>query len=285
MSRRLRSRSMLLFGALLIVASALTTATLTSASRAGANPALSHFQCYLAQSVPLPTGAPSFPATPPAVVLNRPAVQSTWLPSPGLVAGLPNPPGLFMHCNPTDKKVGTITTPMSNPNAHLDCWALAPNPTPLPTGAVTFTNQFGQGALVFKKALGLCLPSWKSLTFANLPSTTAPPGLDHFTCYAVVPGPVGTPSFTPPASAILHDQFFTHSTSIGTPNLLCSPVSKVIIPPTGTTVGDPTHYLVCFVIPPSTSYASQVVYAKNQFGTGTLAVINTRELCVPSSQP
>ncbi len=135
--------------------------------------------------------------------------------------------------------------------------------------------------MLFKRAVSLCVPSWKSLTPAGLPPSTAPSGLDHFVCYSVV-NPVGTPAFAPPASATLTDQFFSHATSIGAPNLLCSPTSKVIVPPTGTSIVNPNHYLVCFVIPPSTAFASRVVYAKNQFGTGAVAVIANHELCVPS---
>jgi hypothetical protein len=230
----------------------------------------------------MPSGAPSFPLTPPAVLLNRPAVQS-WLPAPGFIAGLGS---LSMHCNPTDKKIGTTTTARSNPNAHLDCWKLAPGPFTLPSGLVSFTNQFGTGALKFTAAVSLCVPSYKSLTVANLPSpgNATPPGLDHLTCYSVT-NPVGTPQFTLPSSATLTDQFFAHATTVGSPNLLCSPVSKIVTPPTGTATGDPQHYLVCFVIPASAAFSPRVVFGENQFGKGAVVVLATRELCVPSTQP
>jgi len=278
MSRRLRSRPNILLVALLFVAAALpATAVLVSGSPAAAAPTLDHFQCYAAQSVPMPSGAPSFPATPPAALLNK-SPSATFLPTSGIIAGITH---LAMHCNPVKKVVGSVTTPISNPSAHLVCWALAPNATPLPTSPVQFHNQFGTGALKFNAAVSLCLPSWKSLTPANLPPATAPSGLDHFTCFSVV-NPAGTPAFTPPASATLTDQFFSHSTTIGAPNLLCSPTSKVIVPPTGTSIVNPDHYLVCFVIPVSPAFTSRVVYAKNQFGIGAEAVIANRELCVPS---
>jgi hypothetical protein len=278
MSRRLRSRPSLLLGALLLVAATLSAAAVVDlSSAAAAPPTLDHFQCYVAQSVPMPSGAPSFPTTAPAALLNK-SPSATFLPTSGIVAGITN---LTMHCNPVKKQVGAVTTPITNPNAHLECWALAPNPTPLPTSPVQFHNQFGTGALQFKAAVSLCLPSWKSLTPANLPPPTAPPGLDHFTCFSVV-HPVGTPAFTPPSSVTLTDQFFAHSTGVGAPNLLCSPTSKVIVPPTGTPIVNPNHYLVCFAIPVSAAFASRVVYAKNQFGIGAVAVIANRELCVPS---
>lgn len=104
---------------------------------------------------------------------------------------------------------------------------------------------------------------------------------DHFTCFSVVHLP-GTPAFAPPASVTLTDQFFGHSTAVGAPNLLCSPTSKVIVPPTGTPIVNPSHSLVCFVIPASPAFTSRIVYAKNQFGIGAEAVIANRELCVPS---
>ena len=278
MSRRFRSRPFLVLGALLLLSAALpSAAVLIDSAPAGASPILDHFQCYVAQSVPMPTGAPSFPTTPPAALLNK-SPSATFLPSSGIIAGITN---LTMHCNPVQKKVGSTTTPITNPNAHLLCWALAPNATPLPTSPVQFHNQFGTGALQFKAAVSLCLPSWKSLTPANLPPPTAPPGLDHFTCFSVVHLP-GTPAFAPPASVTLTDQFFGHSTAVGAPNLLCSPTSKVIVPPTGTPIVNPNHYLVCFVIPASPAFTSRIVYAKNQFGIGAEAVIANRELCVPS---
>jgi hypothetical protein len=278
MSHRLRSRPSILLTALLLLTAALpAAAVLVSSSPATAAPTLDHFQCYAAQSVPMPSGAPSFPATPPAVLMNK-SPSATFLPTPGIVAGITH---LTMHCNPVKKVVGSITTPISNPSAHLVCWALAPNATPLPTSPVQFHNQFGTGALQFKATVSLCLPSWKSLTPANLPPSTAPSGLDHFTCFSVV-HLAGTPAFAPPASVTLTDQFFAHSTAVGAPNLLCSPTSKVIVPPTGTPIVNPDHYLVCFVIPVSPAFTSRVVYAKNQFGTGAVAVIANRELCVPS---
>ena len=278
MSQRLRSRPSILVVALLLLTAALpATAVLVSSTPAAAAPTLDHFQCYSAQSVAMPSGAPSFPATAPAALLNK-SPSATFLPTPGIIAGITH---LVLHCNPVKKVVGSVTTPISNPSAHLVCWALAPNATPLPTSPVQFHNQFGTGALQFKAAVSLCLPSWKSLTTANLPPPTAPTGLDHFTCFAVV-NPVGTPAFTPPASVTLTDQFFAHATNVGAPNLLCSPTSKVIVPPTGTSIVNPNHYLVCFIIPASTAYTSRVVYAKNQFGIGAEAVIANRELCVPS---
>ena len=92
----------------------------------------------------------------------------------------------------------------------------------------------------------------------------------------------GTPAFTPPAGVTLTDQFFAHTTAVNAPNLLCSPTSKVIVPPTGTPIVNPNHFLVCFAIPPSTAFAPRTVFAKNQFGTGELHVVRNTELCVPS---
>ena len=279
MSRLLRSRYTLLLGALLLLTAALpAAAVLVDATPAAAAPTLDHFQCYFAQSVPMPSGAPSFPMTPPAVLMNK-SPSATFLPTPGIIAGVTN---LFLHCNPVQKTVGSITTPIANPATHLECRSINAGGSGLvPTSPVQFHNQFGTGALQFGKPIGLCLPSWKSLPTANLPPTTAPTNIDHFTCFSVT-SPAGVPHFTPPASATLTDQFFTHTTTIGTPNLLCSPTSKVIVPPTGTPIVNPNHYLVCFVIPASTAFSPLVVFAKNQFGTGAVTVIANRELCVPS---
>jgi hypothetical protein len=279
MFRRLRSRHSILFAVLLLLCAALPAAAVVlTESSAGAAPTLDHFQCYNSQAIPMPSGAPSFPSTAPAVQLNR-SPAATFLPPSFLAATGP----VFMHCNPVKKQIGSLPpTTVTNPNAHLVCWRLLPNKIPLPTTPVSFTNQFGTGALLLKAAVSLCLPSWKSLTTANLPAATAPSGLDHFTCFAVT-NPVGTPSFKPPASVTLTDQFFAHPTSVGAPNLMCSPTSKVIVPPTGTPIVNPNHFLVCFVIPPSTAYSPKVVFAKNQFGIGSEVVIANHELCVPST--
>jgi hypothetical protein len=277
MARTLRSRLSVLFAAGLLLAAAVPSVGLAGFnSAAAAPPTLDHFQCYAAASAALPSGAPAFPATPPAVLLNR-SPAATFLPPSILAATLT----VQMHCNPVAKKVGLVTTPITNPNAHLVCWGLKPNAFALPAAPVLFNNQFGTGALKFLAARSLCLPSWKSLTIANLPPSTAPAGLDHFTCFAVV-NLAGTPSFKPPASVTLTDQFFSHPTAVGTPNLLCSPTSKVIVPPVGTTIVNPNHYLVCFTIPPSSAFVPLTVYAKNQFGTGGVKAIRNTELCVPS---
>jgi hypothetical protein len=264
-----------LLGALVLIAAALPAIISAASGPAGAaGPTLDHFECYAATATSSAVVPTPFPLTPPAVLLKNSFAPAGFLAGTGAVQ---------LHCNPVKKQLpsGAVTN-ITNPTAHLVCWGLHPNPVALPS-LVTLNNQFGKGALKPTAVRSLCVPSWKNPQAPSFPAATAPAGLDHFTCYSVV-HPVGTPAFSPPASVTLTDQFFTHATSVGVPNLMCAPTSKTVKPAVGgTKVVNPTHYLVCFVIPGSTAFASRGVFAKNQFGIGAVRVVRNTELCVPST--
>ncbi len=276
MSRLRRSRSRLILGSIILFTAAVPAAvSVASGPAAAAPPTLDHFQCYVAtaaQTAAIPT---PFPTTPSAVMLKNVFAPSGFLAAIGT---------LEMHCNPTKKTLPSgAVTPITNPAAHLECWGLKPNASaPIPP-LTTFQNQFGRGALQATAIRSLCLPSWKDENSpANFPPETAPPGLDHFVCYTVV-HPAGTPAFTRPATVTLADQFFTHETKVGVPNLMCAPTKKIVDPAAGTpTLVNPTKYLVCFATPASTAFAARTVFAKNQFGIGGVRVLRNTELCVPS---
>ena len=276
MSRLLRSRSSLILGAIVLFAAAVPAVVSAASGPAGAAPpTLDHFQCYVATAVPTAAVPAPFPLTPPAVLL-----KNAFAPLGFLAAIAP----LQMHCNPTQKTLVTgAVTPITNPLAHLVCWGLKPNPgAPLPP-LTLFHNQFGNGALQATAIQSLCLPSWKDeQSPANFPPPTAPPGLDHFVCYNVV-HPVGTPAFTRPALVTLADQFWTHATKVGAPNLMCAPTKKILDPAVGDPIlVNPTQFLVCFATPASTAFVPRTVFAKNQFGIGAVKVLRNTELCVPS---
>ena len=91
---------------------------------------------------------------------------------------------LFLHCNPAQKTLPSGRTfKITNPNAHLGCFAISAPKQPTPT--VVVTNQFGSATLVPGQPNALCVPSWKSLTGPPDKKPTTPPGLSHFACYPV----------------------------------------------------------------------------------------------------
>jgi hypothetical protein len=275
MSRLLRSRSSLILSAMILFAAAVPAVVSAASGPAGAAPVtVDHFQCYTANAVST-AAAPAFPLTPPAVFL-----KNSFAPAGFLAATTP----LQMHCNPTQKTLVTgAVTPITNRDAHLECWGLKPNASaPLPP-LTLFHNQFGNGALLATAIRSLCLPSWKDENSpANFPPPTAPPGLDHYVCYTVV-HPAGTPAFTRPATVNLVDQFWTHDTKVGAPNLMCAPSKKILDPAAAPpNLQNPKQYLVCFATPASTAFVPRSVFAKNQFGVGEVKVLRNTELCVPS---
>ncbi len=270
----LKPRLVLSFAALLVIGGAVP-AVIAGQSATAATPTLDHFQCYVAQATKTAVAPTPFPATPPAALLKNQFAPS------GLVAALGS---VTMHCNPVQKTLPSgAVTPVTNPRAHLECWSIHANPQPALPPLTIFVNQFGKGALQATAVVGLCLPSWKNVSSPKFPSATAPPGLDHFTCYAVT-NPAGTPQFNPPPVVTLKDQFFQYQTKLGPPNLMCAPTSKILNPASGgTPVVNPQHFLVCWVTPATTAFTARTVYVKNQFGIGAVQVIRNTELCVPST--
>jgi len=236
---------------------------------------IDHQQCYTAVAVKSTaiTG-PNFPGTPGAVQLVDPFNN--------LFAGIGKVSTL---CNPAKKTLPSgVTTPITNPAAHLVCWGIKPNTPNLP--AVPLSNQFGNGTLQLTALKNLCLPSWKDLgSPANLPtSTNTPPGLDHYTCYTAV-HPAGTPNFKPPASVQIADEFGSFTAKVNAVTMACFPVKKILVPgTTGTQVLFPNVGYVCWKLTPGTAVTlPSVAYAENQFGIGAVAPRAVGPLCVPSS--
>jgi hypothetical protein len=264
---------------------------------------LSHYLCYNAVSVnAATTGLTSFPQKPKAAWL-----QNQFASLLGTVGALQK------HCNPADKILPDGSVTLRNlPNDHLACWAFDGNAnTPPPT--VNVTNQFsptnaaGTPMPVPLQIVGLrslCLPSWKSLTVANLPPG-APGDLDHYSCYAVkypaaVAGTVPV-RFLPPnppkqGGVTLQDQFTDMlgtplKVVISAPQTLCLPTIKIInpdpavAPPTVNNLIDPVDHLLCFglrVLSPVPFSTPASVFDRNQFGTGQVGIKTPSQLCVPS---
>lgn len=190
------------------------------------------------------------------------------------------------HCNPVVKIIpgpaGPIKFPVTNPAAHLACFRItAPKqPTPL----VLVQNQFGEADLNVGPPVLLCLPSWKRI--AGPPHTRAvqPPGLSHFTCYAVR---VQQGSYTVPKGIMLRDEFARRPVPVqvnNVPVLLCLPTVKIVHGHV-TRIVNPRVHLLCF--PVSKTPIRPRVFDKNQFGTAVVQINRTaisRLLCLPSTK-
>jgi hypothetical protein len=249
-----------------------------SASGAGGGPTdIDHFLCYTAAAVNT-AAAPAFPQKAAAV-----EIQNQFVPN-GYFASLA---ALNLHCNPVQKTTpdGAVT-PITNPIAHLLCWAITPNPltSVVASHNVIVTNQFGQAQLKTGPPRSLCLPSFKDENSpANFPPDTQPPGLDHYTCYPVAYPSATSPRFKPPQPVQLQDQFGLWTARVLTPKLLCLPTQKTVDPAVpGQPIIHPEAHLLCFGVSVTPAFAARNVFAKNQFGIGQVSVKRTSTLCVPS---
>lgn len=176
-------------------------------------------------------------------------------------------------CNPVQKTVNGVVTPIVNPAHHLTMYQVNPQTTISRT--VVVSNQFGTQTLSVAAPEILAVPTGKSI-----PPTPPPPpptDLDHYKCYAA-----SGPSLTN-VTATLTDQFRTDVVHVIQPVRFCNPVEKIhngVI----TRILNPTVHLVCY----STSIVTfrTNINIKNQFvpnGAG-LTVQNPDMLCAPSNK-
>jgi hypothetical protein len=185
-------------------------------------------------------------------------------------------------CNTATKYVTGATFASPNPRAHLVCYGIQPSVTAF-SKTLYVANQFGSGIKVLVGPVStLCLPSWKSLTAIPTATTSQPPGLDHYSCYAAS-YPVGGATFNIPSSLAASDEFSTAHTSLqlSLPGQLCVPTTKILATASfpAHSLGDPS--LLCFAS--SATPTKPKVYVRNQFGTGALSVHATKWFCVPST--
>ena len=118
-----------------------------------------------------------------------------------------------------------VTSSITKANTRLVCWSISPKALRLPP-SVRLKNQFGTAVLRPTAARSLCLPSWKNQAKPlKFPSSSAPASLDSYACYSAV-HPAGTPSFSPPRSVALKDQFGAATTRVGAPNMVCLPTAR-----------------------------------------------------------
>ncbi|HTD49663.1 MAG TPA: hypothetical protein VK771_03630, partial [Acidimicrobiia bacterium] len=203
---------------------------MSGSGAATAGPTLDNFVCYTATATTTAAVRVPFSGTPSKVSLTSNFPSGRFAAAPG---------ALRLHCNPVQTTAQTLTTPVTNPNAHLVCDTISPTGPKLPL-LVTLKNQFGTGEMRLTAAQSLCMPSWENdTTPAHFPTASTPPNLDGDVCYLAV-HPTGTPSFVLPTSLQLKDQYTTRSTSVAAPNLVCVP-SAITMNGNTTKLVNPTH--------------------------------------------
>jgi hypothetical protein len=172
-------------------------------------------------------------------------------------------------CNPAEKIVNGVVTPIVNVNHHLTMFMI--NQQPAIARTVIVNNQFGNQTLSTADARILMVPTGKGLPPNPAPSPST--DLDHYKCYAAS----GT---TLNRQATLSDQFFTGTTTVLQPVYFCNPVTKIHNNVT-TGILNPDIHLVCYATPPSTM-PGRTINLNNQFGLFTIPVEQADLLCVPS---
>jgi hypothetical protein len=256
---------------------------------------LDHYLCYGSSPV-APTSSTNIKAFPQTPV-------AAWLQNQfGSVLGKVG--SLQRHCNPVQKTTPDgVVTPIDRPNDHLVCFSFTPNKNS-PPPIVNVTNQFSPsnaaGPVAVPLQVGalqsLCLPSFKSLTAANL-QTGAPDDLDHYSCYRVAYPKGATTKFVAPPVQ-LDDQFSrllvpaqSLTATVLTPQSLCLPTIKIVnpnpfvAPPTFKDLLDQSDHLVCFgvrISAPAPFVTPTSVFDSNQFGIGQVSIKTASQLCVPS---
>lgn len=228
------------------------------------NPPISHFLCY---KVGIQVISTPWPKT---------VTLSNFLqPTPTAFAISPDQ---LVHCNPAEKMVPKATYAIVNPNGHLLCAGVKQTGKGAPSTSAIVANQFGHGTVRIGPAQYLCLPSWKSLTAPPVEPVSAPPGLDHFTCYPVAGT---TKGFSFPSPVKVQDEFAAAPVTVrlGRAGALCVPTTKTVNgATTKANFNDPS--LLCFAV--SKTPIVTPVFDLNQFGNETVNVQLTQSLCVPS---
>lgn len=167
-------------------------------------------------------------------------------------------------CNPVQKTVNGVVTPIVNVNHHLTMFTI--NTQPIIMRQVIVKNQFGQQTLSTADAKILAVPTGKGLP--PNPAPAPPTDLDHYKCYTAS-GPALTNVI-----ANLKDQFISENVAVLRPVLFCNPVKKIH---NGVTTGilHPDVHLTCYSTQSST-FAGTTININNQF-----VVLNSLRLRVP----
>jgi hypothetical protein len=277
--RVLRSRQGLVLVSVALVSSVIAPVTLAvtnGPAGAAVAPKLDHFECYSAATTTTKVLRASFRGKPRHVSLRNGLAAAPF--SVGLAR-------VQMQCSPARQTVlaggPPGTTPVTNARARLVCWSISGKAPTLPR-SLTMKNQFGTGTLRLTAARTLCLPSWKNAgPPLKFPAGNAPANLDAFVCYQAS-HPVGQPTFRPPASVRLTDQFGGVTTRVGAAVSLCVPTARHLTGNRWTRIVNAAGYSVCFALPTKAA-STRVAYDKNGFGTGAVKATHNTQLCVPSA--
>ncbi len=160
-------------------------------------------------------------------------------------------------CNPTEKRVYTVLTPISDPDHHLTIYEIYYQQEHV-FWQVEVSNQFGPQQLTVWGPVALAVPTHKLEPGLHDP----PVGLDHFLLYEV------TESVQMPDLNIgLNDQFSYEEAlfSLGQPYYFANPVQKT--DPTGmvTEIQNPLGHLVFYEVG-GQPYSYPPIQVFNQFG-------------------
>lgn len=160
-------------------------------------------------------------------------------------------------CNPTEKRVYTVLTPISDPDHHLTIYEIYYQQEHV-VWQVEVSNQFGPQQLTVRGPVALAVPTQKLEPGLHDP----PVGLDHFLLYEV------TESVQMPDLNIgLNDQFSYEEAlfSLGQPDYFANPVQKT--DPTGmvTEIQNPLGHLVFYKVV-GQPYSYPPIQVFNQFG-------------------
>jgi len=219
-------------------------------------PVVDHFRCYLV------------PQSPTLAVAVR--LQDQFDAALTTVENI-NQLKIEHFCNPVQKIVNGVVTPIVNRNHHLTMFAI--NPQTVIPRTVVVSNQFGQQTLSVADARFLAVPTGKGIPPVAAPQP--PTDLDHYKCYAAS-GPALLN-----VVATLRDQFTTETVRVLQPVRFCNPVKKIH---NGVVTGilHPDVHLTCYATSTS-AFAGIGINIQNQFGLfNALAVRSPDMLCVPS---
>ena len=214
-----------------------------------------HFRCYLVQGPSLLTQVQLQDQFDAALQMFEKVTQLT----------------PFRFCNPVQKTVNGVTTPIVSIKHHLTIYVI--NPQPIIMRQVKVSNQFGTQVLSVADAKALAVPTGKAI--APNPAPPAPTDMDHYKCYSAS-GPA------PNLLATLKDQFISETVGVLQSVAFCNPVTKIH---NGVTTGIqfPDVHLVCYATT-SSVFAGANINTSNQFGLFSYEVGKPDLLCVPSKK-
>lgn len=183
---------------------------------------------------------------------------------------------LLEICNPVAKTVGTVTTQINEPDAHLAFYELNQR-LPANRRRVSVNNQFGPQILRVAAPRLVAVPTVKNNagTLASVEND-----LSHFTCYEASGKRILV-------NAGLEDQFHPagpETILVHAPQFFCSPAVKTRTGENPSDIAQNEDHLVCYKVTPSlTPDGFSSVEIDNQFDTNEIVTIGPLHfLCVPS---